>query len=434
MRLRGFGDKVSIFVFSVLCLAQVASAQHVARISVDGPILVGTGEYIKRALRVSAEEKAAAVLFSINTPGGILPVTQDIVEAIFASEVPVVIHVGPTGATATSAGVFILLSGHIAAMSPGTTLGAAHPVAGDGKNIEGDMRSKVENMAAAMMRSIAEQRQRNVEWAEKSVRESSSLTEQQALQGRVVDLVADSEQAVLKAVKGRSVQVRGQSVTLTDLSGMAIRTIELSSTERMYNFFSDPNVQSLLWMLGTAGLSIELYNPGLIFPGVVGLIALVLALTMANVVPIAISGVVFLVLGTIFMGLEIVVPGGILGVGGFVAFVIGAITLIDPAMAPGLSVNFGLISGVGALFGGLMLIFAFAARTAHGQVQLSGREGLVGLVGEVVEDLEPTGVVAVNGELWKAYWTGSGTASKGTKVEVVGLRSGLRLEVKRLDA
>jgi membrane-bound serine protease (ClpP class) len=434
MRLKGFGLKLLALGLGAGLFINVALADHVARIQVDGPILVGTGEYIKRSLGVASQEKASAVLFSINTPGGILQVTQEIVEAIFASEVPVVIHVGPTGATATSAGVFILLSGHIAAMSPGTTLGAAHPVAGDGKDIEGDMRGKVENMAAAMIRSIAEQRKRNVDWAEKSVRESSSLTEQQAIQSKVVDVVASDGPELLKAIKGRTVQVKGRGVVLEDLSALPIRDIDLNSTERMYNFFSDPNVQGILWMLGTAGLSIELYNPGLILPGVVGLIALVIALTMANVVPIAASGVVFLILGTLLMGLEMVVPGGILGVGGFVAFVIGAVTLIDPALAPGLSVNYGLIGGVGVLFGGLMLVFAIAARTAQRQAQLSGREGLAGMVGEVVEALGPEGVISVNGEIWKAYTTGVGSVERGASVEVVGLRSGLKLEVKPIKA
>lgn len=430
MRLRGFCLSILGLILTGLSPVLAAAADFVAQIKIDGPILVGTGEYVKRALNVAADEKAAAVVLSLNTPGGILPVTQEIVEAIFASQLPVIIHVGPSGATATSAGVFILLSGHIAAMSPGTTLGAAHPVAGDGKDIEGDMRGKVENMAAAMIRSIAEQRKRNVDWAEKSVRESSSLTEQQAIQSKVVDVVATEGAELWKAIKGRTVQVKGQAVVLGDLSDLPVKAIDLNYAERMYNFFSDPNVQGILWMLGTAGLSIELYNPGLILPGVVGLIALVIALTMANVVPIAASGVVFIVLGTILMGLEIVVPGGILGVGGFISFVIGAVTLIDPALAPGLAVNTGLIAGVGTLFGGLMLVFAFAARTAQRATQLSGREGLVGMVGEVVEALDPEGVVSVNGELWKAYSAGVGRLERGRRVAVIRLADGLKLEVK----
>lgn len=428
MKLRNI--KINI-IFSLLAFIFVFSAQaeFVTKIKIDGPILVGTKEYLTRAINSAVEQKASAILVELNTPGGLLQVTQGIVEEIFASPIPIFIHVGPSGASAASAGVFILLAGHIAAMSPGTTLGAAHPVASNGSDIAGDMRDKVENMAAAMIRSIAEQRKRNVEWAEKAVRESSSLTATQAAQDKVVNLIADTDLELLRWAGGKTVLLNGKDTILPDFKDAEVRFLPLNLRENTYNFLSDPTILSLLWTMGTTGLAIELYNPGLVLPGVVGVLCLVIALMMQQVVSLAASGIALLVCGVVMMGLEIVVPGGVLGVGGLIAFVVGALTIFEPGMAPGLEVSKGFIGGIACLFGALMLIIAFAAKSAFQKKQSTGREGLEGQLGIVVESLTPEGLVSVNGELWKAFCSGVAQIEKGSAVQVVQLRPGLRLEV-----
>jgi membrane-bound serine protease (ClpP class) len=328
--------------------------------------------------------------------------------------------------------VFITIAGHIAAMAPGTSIGAAHPVQGDGKDIEGDMRTKAEQMTIAMVKSIAENRGRNVQWAEKAVKESSSITEKEALTQSVVDIVANDVTDLLKQSAGRKVKIGNTTVPLDDLSQLPLRSIEMNYQHRILNVLANPSVAALLWLGATTGLSLELYNPGAILPGVVGIICLALALMVSQVIPLSQAGILLLAVGGLLIGLEFVVPSGILGIGGIIALVLGAIYLVDVEAAPGLVVNYYLIIPVAVLLGAFMLAIASVAVRALKRRATTGSEGLIGELGQVVDAVSSHGKIALHGELWNAC-TRDGLIEPGAQVRVKGIKD-LILEVERIDS
>lgn len=405
---------------------------HVAILRLNTMILPGTEEYVHAAIDAAETDGARAIVLLLDTPGGVLTSTQEIVQQFFKSSVPVLVYVWPSGATATSAGVFITLAAHVAAMAPGTTVGAAHPVAGDGKDIDGDMRKKVENMTTALVRSIAEQRGRNVAWAEKSVRESISFTEREALQHGVVDLIATDVDELLRQAKGRQVKLGNEMKVLEDLSKLPRRFPQMSLRQRTVNFLANPSVAALLWLVATTGISIELYNPGAILPGVVGVIALVLALAVSQIIPVTQSGVLLLLIGALLIGAELIVPSGILGVGGIVAMAFGALYLIDVAEAPGLAVNRSVVLSAALIFGGFLLFIVSQAVRALRTKPVTGREGLIGQRAQAVKNFSGRGKVFVNGEVWDAELP-RGLAEAGEFLEVSAVKDGLLLEVRKLQ-
>lgn len=427
-----------LFILSVLpgltlaapsAVTVVPQGEYVAEIDLNMMILPGTSAFLRKSIEQANASGARALVVHLNTPGGLLTSAQEMVQDIFKSPIPVVIYVSPGGSTATSAGVFITLAGHIAAMAPGTSMGSAHPVQGDGKDIEGDMRTKAEQMATALVKSIAENRGRNVAWAEKAVKESSSITEKEAVQQKVIDIVATDVRDVLKQMQGREVKLGSTLTRLADYSDYPIKVLEMDFQDRMMNVLANPNVAALLWLGATTGLSLELYNPGAILPGVVGVICLVLALLVSQVIPVNQAGVILLVLGAALIGLEFAVPSGILGIGGLVAIVLGAMYLVDTSVAPGLSVSYELILPVAALLGGFLLyVTSIAIRTMRGKAS-TGQEGLVGERGRVIEPVTSHGKVMVQGEIWNAC-TKDGLIEKDSEIEVVSVRDGLVLEVK----
>ncbi|WKZ56468.1 MAG: nodulation protein NfeD [Bdellovibrionota bacterium] len=386
--------------------------------------------FLEESITRAHEEGAKILIVRIDTPGGILQTSQEMVQTLFRAPLPVVIYVSPTGATATSAGVFITLAGHVAAMAPGTSIGAAHPVAGDGKDIEGDMRTKAENMTVAMVKAIGEQRGRNVEWAEKAVKESVSVTEREAVKLKVVDLVAQDIDELLKSLKGLEVKVGQEKRILEDYSSLPRTVYQMSLRHEAINVLANPNVAALLWLAATTGISIELYNPGLILPGVVGVICLILALAVSQIIPLSMGGVLLFVLGSVLIGLELVLPSGILGVGGIIAIALGAFYLFDESMAPG--VHFEetgfVISAV--LVGVVMLGVAIAVRRAQKRKVTTGTPALIGMRGTALETVGASGQVFVNGEIWRAS-AESGLIAKDSTVEVVGIE-GLTLRVKAM--
>ena len=332
-------------LFSLVCLltglgmilgARVQSQQaHVNRIAIDASINPAVGDFIRENIGQSAQEGALALIIQLDTPGGLLTSTKSIVKDMLGAPLPVILYVSPSGGGAGSAGVFITLAGHIAAMAPGTTIGAAHPVASGGQDIEGDMREKIENFTVSFIESIAQRRGRNVEWAEKAVRDSVSITEVEALEKNVIDLIATDVHDLLTQASGREVEVGSEKITLDFTAAQLsadrfnVVTIEMRLKHKVLNILADPNIAYLLMMAGMLGLYLEFSNPGLLFPGLAGGICLILALTAFQVLPINYTGLVLIGLGMALLIAEMFLPSfGILGVSGIAAFVLGLVVLI----------------------------------------------------------------------------------------------------------
>lgn len=390
-------------------------------LDMDALILPGTAEYLLQNLEEAERAQAKLVILKLNTPGGMLTSSQQMVQALLRSKVPVAVYVSPSGGTATSAGVFITLAGHLAVMAPGTSIGAAHPVNSDGKNIEGDMRAKIENTTIAMVRSIAEQRGRNTGWAEKAVKESSSLTDSEALKEGVIDFNASDISELLTKAAGREVVVAGSKLRLDNYATLPRIERHLSWRQRMVNFLGNPNIVALLWLGATTGLGAELYHPGLIFPGVIGAICLVLALAVSDVVPLTHGGMLLILLGGVLIGAELLIPSGILGLGGVVSLVLGLIYLVDVERAPDvrLALEFLIPTAVG--MASFFLFIAYKLIQSRKMPLNTGYEGLIGMEGKAATDINPTGKIFVNGEIWRAdLETGSKSITKGATVEVLG--------------
>ena len=432
---------LAFLVASVLLSAGAAPARADAPVAESRPIIIldmnmmilpGTQGYLESGIKAAEERGAGLVVVRLNTPGGMLETTQYMIQDIFRSRVPVVVFISPQGGTATSAGVFITVAGHIAAMSPGTSIGSATPVQGSGKDIDGDMKKKAENMIVALVKSISEQRGRNVEWVEKAVREASSITEKEALQQKVVDIIAVDLPDLLKQTAGREVTVDNRKVRLGDFSGAQQIVFEISLKDRVVNVLSNPSVAALLWLGATTGISIELYHPGGILPGVVGVICLVLALISSQVIPVSQGGVVLIILGALLIGAELYVTSGILAVGGVIAMLIGSLYLVDTSTMPGMAASPLYPVAFACVMSALLLGAVFAAiRTSRRQVT-TGKEGLMGAAGVVLRDINPRGKVRVNGEIWEAV-SRTGAIEKDEIVEVTGIESELVLEVHRRE-
>jgi membrane-bound serine protease (ClpP class) len=391
-----------------------------------------TADFIRESIEQSAHDGAQALVIQLDTPGGLLTSTKDIVQDIFAAPLPVIVYVAPSGASAGSAGVFITMSGHVAAMAPGTTIGAAHPVASGGQNIEGDMREKIENFTATFSESIAQRRGRNVEWAQKAVRESVVITEAEALQKKVVDFTAVDIQDVLRKADGRKVEVGNTSVTVktkpAQPAGGLVRVVQLEMRlkHKLLNIVADPTVAYLLMMAGLLGLYLEFSHPGIGFAGIGGGICLLLALTAFQVLPISYAGVSLLLLGIGLLVAELFLPTfGILGLGGVVAFVLGSLFLFD-APEQEIVVDRSVIATVALCAGFIMFTLTMLAARAWRQKPVSGTAGLVGAIGEVRVRIAPRGKVWVHGEYWNAE--SDEEIEVGEKVQVIALH-GLVMKV-----
>ncbi|HHH45989.1 MAG TPA: nodulation protein NfeD [Thiotrichales bacterium] len=407
------------------------------RVQIRGAIGPATSDHVVRALEKAAREGAALVVLELDTPGGLDTSMREIVKAILASPAPVVCYVAPSGARAASAGTYILYACHVAAMAPGTNLGAATPVeiggpapgrapeSGEGDETSEDGNAKTLerkriNDAVAWIRSLAKLRGRNAEWAEQAVREAASLPAEEALEKGVIDLVAPDLDALLRAIDGREVAVPGGHVRL-DTRDLVVREIAPDWRTRLLERIADPNLAYVLMLLGIYGLIFELANPGFILPGVAGTICLLLALFAFHVLPVNEAGIGLMLVGILFMIAEIFVPSfGALGIGGLIAFAIGSVMLFDEesgavAVAPGLIAGFTLATGV-FLFG----VVGLAVRSRRRPV-VSGAEELIGAEGVALEDFrDGCGAVHVHGERWSAR---SGQPiHKGQPVRVTGRR------------
>ena len=422
-----------VLLVALVLYASSARAAEIFTVEVSGPIFNPVLEYLKIALEQAEREEAAALLFELDTPGGSLETTKEIVQEILGAPVPVVVYVAPSGAGAMSAGTFITLAGHVAAMAPGTTIGAAHPVSifGGGEEEKNEvMEKKVENYAVSLIEAIAGQRGRNVSWAAEAVRESSAITAEKALEKKVIDLLALSREELFAKIDGRKVTVRGKEVTLATRDAK-LRTIEMSAEQSFYFFLSRPTIIFLLLLLGLGGLYVEFTHPGFGAPGVIGAIALLLAFIGFSIVPINASGAALLTLGLVMIVAEAFVPSfGALGVGGIACLVGGGLLLFQTVEAPGLEVNRPLLVATAIAFGTMMLGIGMLVVRSQGSKTETGLEGMVGRLAVVRERLSPRGKVFVAGELWDAVLSGEGSAEVGEAVEVTSV-DGLRLVVER---
>ena len=419
---------------SLLGLRAQPPGGHVSRIVIDASINPAVGDFIRENVRAAADAGALALVVQLDTPGGLLSSTKSIVKDILGAPLPVLLYVSPSGAGAGSAGVFITLAGHVAAMAPGTTIGAAHPVASGGQNIEGDMRDKIENYAASFIESIAQRRGRNVEWAEQAVRESVSITEVEALEKNVVDLVAADVHDLLAQAHGREVEVGTRTVTL-DFSAARLEegrfrvvAADMRLKHKVLNILADPNIAYLLMMAGMLGLYLEFSNPGLLLPGLAGGICLILALTAFQVLPINYTGLVLIGLGMALLVAEMFLPSfGILGVSGIAAFVLGSLFLFDTPDAE-LAVDRSIVLAASLAVSLFMFVVGMLAARAWWRPVASGPEALRGEVGEVRTPLAPRGTIWVHGEYWTAE--SDEAIEAGQKVRVVEVNH-LVLRVRR---
>ncbi|MEK6709247.1 MAG: nodulation protein NfeD [Nitrospinota bacterium] len=403
----------------------------VVLIEVADAISPGSAEYIEYGLAEASLRGAQLLLIRLDTPGGLVTSTRDIVKAIFSSEVPVAVFVAPGGAHAASAGTFITMSAHIAAMAPGTNIGAASPVAGGGEQIEGDARKKAMNDVAAFALAVASRMGRNTEWAESAVREAVSVDEREALRLKVIDLVAVDARALLLAVDGRRVKLASGREVALSTRGAQVIPLAKSWRQRVLTMLSDPNIAYILMLLGMYGLFFELSNPGAVLPGVVGAISLLLSLYALKVLPVNYAGLLLILLAVVLFLLEIkVVSYGGLTMGGVAAMTIGSLMLIDspdPYLQISLNVILPAVAGT-ALFFVWIVGMGFRAQQRR---PISGGEGMVGQVGVVSaggEDGKPAKIF-VRGEIWLA--DAGEPLRPGEKVRVDSLE-GLRLRVTKV--
>lgn len=420
-----------MLVWGSACAA--ADATHIEWIKVDGAIGPIAHKIIGEALDRAEDGKAEALVIELDTPGGLLSTTRLICKRLLAAEVPVVVYIAPSGARAGSAGLFITLAANIAVMARGTNIGAAHPVdigggsPGGEKDTAGVMTDKVTNDAAAFARTLAERNGKNVEWAERAVRESISATESEALKERVIDFIASSRDSLLMLLDGRVVQMDGHEDTL-HTAAAEVHETPLSLRLRILDFIADPNIAYILLLLGVYGLFFELYNPGSVLPGVVGGLSLILAFFSLQLLPMNWAGLLLILLGILLFALEIKITSyGLLSVSGVIAMTIGSLMLFDPAKT-GIRIGLHLIipaTIITAMF--FAFVVGMGLRAQRSKVT-TGKEGLIGELGTVTLSLSPTGKVLVHGELWDAI--GDGDLEVGARVEVVGV-NGMTVRVTR---
>jgi len=407
----------------------------VARI--HGSINPASSDYLQSAIRESAELGAAILILELDTPGGLVASTKDIIQAMLASQVPIAVYVSPQGAWAGSAGTFITLAANVAAMAPGSSIGAAHPVGiggsspapsgKDGQAVDHGSR-KAENLLAAFIESIAAKRKRNVEWAEKAVRESVAVTAEEARELNVIDVVVPTRTALIHWLDGRVIELDDGPVRL-DLKGSGVREIAMPLSTRILNVIVDPNIAVMLLLAGLLGLYVEFNHPGMILPGAVGAICLILGLISMQILPFSWVGVLLMAVGVGFFVAEVFVTSyGLLFASGVICLLIGGSMLFDRPDLSDLNVSFWpvLVPAVGgfALFGGLVI---FLVGRTLGRAQQSGTAELIGMVGTATTALDPAGTVFIRGEYWTAEAETPVAARE--RVEAVGVE-GLRLKVR----
>lgn len=421
-------------IFVCLCIIMIpvmVTAQTVLSVKIDGTINPASADFIHNSIIKAENEKAECLIIHLTTPGGLLKSTRMIVGDILASKVPVVVYVSPGGAQAGSAGVFITLAANVAAMAPGTNIGAAHPVSMQGP-ADSIMSRKTTNDAAAFIRTIAEKRKRNIQWAEEAVRESVSITEKEALDKHVIDFIANNDRELLNQIDEKQIEMASGTKTLHTKNART-ELYEMGMPEKILNIISDPNIAYLLMMLGFFGVMFELFNPGAILPGIVGVISLVLAFYSMQTLPINYAGLALIIFAIVLFLLEVkIMSHGMLAIGGVVSLLLGSMMLVRtnlPLESAGISYSIIIASAaVTALF---FLVLIGAGLKAQRAKPVTGIDGLIGETGETLGLINVTGTVRVHGEVWNAESV-SGAMSQGEKIRVTGIKD-LKLFVQHLS-
>ena len=420
-----------LILAGMLCLALVSLGKTVGLtkggevriIELEGPINPGAAAFLTRGLEMAEKEDAELIIIRLDTPGGLVPSMRTMVKGIMNSPVPVVVYVAPKGAGAASAGVMITVSAHVAAMAPGTNIGAAHPVGAGGKDIDKDMSEKVVNDMASYGRGIAQDKGKNADWVEKAIRESVSITAEEAVEKKVVDLVAADIDELLKLLDGREIELKQGKVTLKT-KDLVKTYYEPGFRDAVLRVISDPNIAYILMMIGLAGMYFELAHPGAIFPGVIGAISLILAFYSFQTLPVNYAGLLLIALAIVFFIAEIKVASyGILSLGGIVSLALGSIMLFEDV-----GVSLRLMAPTIVLIGGFFVIVSTLAFRAYRSKPQSGVEGLIGEVGVVQKPIDPEGLVFVHGEYWRAVSSEKLEPGEMVTVEEV---TGLILKVRK---
>ncbi len=423
-----------VFICLLLCLSPFSYAEPASLVEVltlEGTINPVAVQRLDKAIESAVKNKAQCLIIQLDTPGGLDTSMRDMVKLMMNSEIPIVVYVAPRGSRAASAGVFLTLAAHIAAMAPGTNIGAAHPVAlGVGGAIDKEMMEKVVNDAAAYVKSIAQKRNRNVEWAEKAVRESVSITAEEALELNVVDLMAEDMSDLLEKLDGAEVEIMHETLTVVT-KGASLHFIEMSFREKILQAIADPNLAYILLMVGIWGIVLEFFHPGSLLPGIVGGICLILAFFALQILSFNLAGLVLILLAIVLFVLDITVPSyGALTIGGIVSLALGSLMLIDPS-AIYITISLKYIVIMVAFTSGLFIFIISYAIKAQFKKPATGLEGMVGSRGIAKGNLKTKGKIQIHGEIWNAILeSDEEVVRKGEEVEVVRV-DGMRLVVKK---
>jgi len=424
-------NKILIWLL-ILVASLFAEKKIIHKITIDGVINPVATEYIINSIEKAEDADAELLIIEMDTPGGLMVSMHDIVKGILGADVPVAVYISPSGSRAGSAGVFITIAAHIAAMAPGTNIGSAHPVKmGGAQDTSQVMEEKIVNDAVAHIRSVAEKRGRNADWAESAIRESANITEKEAIRLNVVEYVVPTVDSLLIAINGKEVEVLS-GIRVLDTENARIESYEMNWRQKALDILSDPNILYILFLLGITGISLELYNPGSILPGVVGGICIILFLYSVQTIPVNIAGILLIIFSAVLFLLEIKIPSyGLLTIGGIVSLVLGSLMLVDSPL-PFLQISWKVILGATIT---ITLFFIFAigfALRAYRKKPSTGKEGLVGEEGITIVALSPTGQIEIHGEIWKAV--SDQKIKKGQQVIVEEVDSQhLRLKVKPIN-
>ncbi|MCK4621788.1 MAG: nodulation protein NfeD [Desulfuromonadales bacterium] len=405
-----------------------ATTPVIRHLSIASTINPVTASFISEQIDLANQNSEPAILIQLDTPGGLDAAMREIIQAELNSQIPIIVYVAPRGARAASAGALITLAADFAAMAPGTNIGAAHPVAiGPGNQLDSTMLEKIENDAAAYARSLAQQRGRNQEWAEAAVRESVSVSAEEALELLVIDFIAENPTDLLQQLEGLTYLRNGKKLTFS-ATGAQLTAIEMSWRQQILNALGNPNIAYLLLMLGIIGIFFEISQPGVILPGVIGAIAILLAFFALSTLPVNYVGVLLILLSVVFFVLEVeVVSYGILSIGGIISMALGSLMLIDSS-EPYLQISRAVIAATVAISAGFFLFATWMVVRTQRRPIISGQEGMIGETGEVVKAIDVRGSVFVHGEYWQAR--ADEPIAVGAEIEVVRVLKGLELQVK----
>jgi len=429
LRIIRLGFFITMLVGAFLPAVLNAANQPVHILRVEGTIVPIIADYLDRGISEAEDANATVCVIELNTPGGLLDTTEEIVSRILNADVPIVVYVAPRGAWAASAGTFITLSANIAAMAPGTTIGAAHPVSGSGEEIPEDQMKKIVEFSAKWMRTIAQERGRNLEEAELAVTESKSFTDVDALEANLIDLRADNLESLLSRINGEKVTLANGFEVTIDTTSYQTTIQEMSFIESFLHAISDPNIAYILLSVGSIGILAEIYSPGTFFPGIVGAISLLLAFYSLGVLDANLGGILLIVLAFgLFVGELLTTSFGIFTAGGIVALVLGSLILF-PRGSPLFRIDPALIATVTILIAGFVIFAIQRIVKAHRRQATTGREELIGKTATVKVALNPEGTVLLKGERWTAL-SEEGRIRPGEEVLVTGL-DGLILHVAR---